>query len=131
MTVTRDNPNTVAPPLGAYSHVTIVPPGSRLLVLAGQVGNRPDGSLPEDVDAQFLQALDNVVAIVRAHGATPADIARMTMYLTSEPRDRQALTERRKALFGATLPANTLVFVSALADPKFKVEIEAIAAVPA
>jgi enamine deaminase RidA (YjgF/YER057c/UK114 family) len=38
------NPATVAPPLGAYSHVVTVPGGSALIVLAGQVGNAPDGT---------------------------------------------------------------------------------------
>ena len=46
------NPATVAPPVGAYSHAVEVPPGSRLLYIAGQVGNLPDGSLPEGVGAQ-------------------------------------------------------------------------------
>jgi hypothetical protein len=41
-------PQGVAPPLGAYSHLAIVPGGARLLVLAGQTGHATDGSLSAD-----------------------------------------------------------------------------------
>ena len=40
------NPQTVAKPAAAYSNLAIVPPGRRLLVLAGQVGNRLAAQFP-------------------------------------------------------------------------------------
>ena len=38
---TFHNPDTVAPPLGAYSHVAILPAGAELIASSGQVGNTP------------------------------------------------------------------------------------------
>ena len=67
--IRKANPPTVAKPVAAYSHVAEVPPGTRLLYLAGQVGNRPDGSLPESVDDQAAQALENIRLILAAEGA--------------------------------------------------------------
>src|SRR3954471_18253631 len=75
------NPQNVAKPAAAYSNLAIVPPGRRLLVLAGQVGNRLDGSFVDSVEAQFEQALANVNAIVASEGGTAADIARVTCFL--------------------------------------------------
>ena len=39
------NPDSVHAPLGLYSHTAVVPSGTRLLYLSGQVGVRPDGSV--------------------------------------------------------------------------------------
>lgn len=73
-TVRFRNPATVAPPLGHYSHVAVVPAGARLLVLAGQTGHAADGQLPESPEAQFRNALTNILAILASEGAGPGDI---------------------------------------------------------
>ena len=46
-TVRRTNPPGVHPPLGRYHHATVHPLGNGLkrLVMAGQVGIKPDGTL--------------------------------------------------------------------------------------
>jgi hypothetical protein len=38
MKVTRKNPRNVSPPIGLYTHLSIVPRGADLLVLSGSVG---------------------------------------------------------------------------------------------
>ena len=43
--------------------------------------------------------------------------------------ERAAINPRRVAYFGEHRPASTLVEVSALVDPRMKVEIEAVAVV--
>jgi len=68
MKVTRKNPGNVAPPIGAYTHLSIVPRGADLLVLSGQVGTDAEGNLPPDVELQFRNALNNVLRILNSEG---------------------------------------------------------------
>lgn len=123
------NPTEVAPPLGHYSHLAIVPAGTRLLVLAGQTGHAPDGSLPESADAQYRNALANVLAILASEGAGPEHIVKLNSWLT-EPLSRESMRAVRLDLLGSAAPPATLGYLSGLALPTLKVEIEAWAAVP-
>jgi enamine deaminase RidA (YjgF/YER057c/UK114 family) len=129
--IRKANPPTVAKPVAAYSHVAEVPPGTRLLYLAGQVGNRPDGSLPESVEDQAVQALENIRLILAAEGARPQDIVKLTFYVAAKPASLAKLNAKRTALFAGTAPPPaTWVQVVALARPEYLIEIEAVAAVP-
>ncbi len=123
------NPSTVAPPIANYSHVATVPAGSDLLVLAGQVGNGPDGALAAGVEAQYEQALSNIVAILKSQGATPANLVKLTVYLVDPVDPAHARAIREKA-FGSAAPPATLVYVVRLARPDIKVEIDAMAVRP-
>ena len=123
------NPQTVAKPTATYSNLAIVPPGRRLLVLAGQVGNRLDGSFVESLEAQFEQALANVNAIVASEGGTAADIARVTCFLVEKPTDGPRIGAAIKHAFPDSLPAMSWIYVAGLFRADVKVEIEAIAAV--
>lgn len=123
------NPQTVAKPAASYSNLAIVPPGRRLLVLAGQVGNRLDGSFVESLEGQFEQALANVNAIVASEGGTSADIARVTCFLVERPTDGLRIAAAIKSAFPHSLPAMSWIYVAGLFRPDVKVEVEAIAAV--
>ena len=79
------------------------------------------------------QALANIVAVLEAAQATPAQIARMTWYVTDKREYLAALPEIGKAfreLIGNYDIAMTAVQVSALMEDRAKVEIEATAIVP-
>lgn len=118
------NPADVHAPVAAYSHQVEVGPGSRWLVLSGQIGMRPDGSVPDDAAGQLAVALDNIGRNLAAAGMTVGDIAKLTVYLAGE----MAADERRHALsafFGAHRPAMTLLYVAGLAAPALKVEVDA------
>lgn len=123
------NPPGVAPPIGAYSHVAIVPPGRGLIVLAGQIGNAPDGKLADTVDAQFEAALRNVATLLASQGATPRDLVKLTIYLV-QPLDPNRARAARAALLDGAAPPSTLVYVSRLARPEILVEVEATALAP-
>lgn len=129
MAVSMSNPPGVAAPLGHYSHLATVPAGSRLLLLAGQVGVTVDGRFPETVEAQFEQALDNIEAILRGAGAGFADVAKVTYYFAERPADFGRIRQRMAERF-AHAPAATLLFVAGLAAPHIKVEIDIVAAAP-
>jgi enamine deaminase RidA (YjgF/YER057c/UK114 family) len=102
-----------------------------VLFVAGQIGWTPDGVFPSGgMAAQFAQALDNVIAVVRAAGGAPTDVARMTVYVTDMDAyraSRRALGEAWRARFGKHFPAMALIAVAALVEPAAVVEIEAVA----
>jgi enamine deaminase RidA (YjgF/YER057c/UK114 family) len=124
------NPDSLDPPRG-WSHGMLAPAGGRVLFVAGQIGTPGDGTKPSLVD-QFGVALDRVLEVVRAAGGAPADVGRMTVYVTdlaAYVAGRPALREVWRARFGVHYPAMALVEVKGLVDPHAVVEIEATAVV--
>lgn len=122
------NPPQLARPRG-YSHG--VRGRGETLFVAGQIGWTSEGRIVSaDFAAQFGQALDNVLAVVRAAGGGPECLARLTVYVT----DRSEYVAAAKALgaawrerMGRHYPAMTLFEVKSLLEPAAKVEIEATA----
>ena len=121
------NPETVAPPHGAYSNVATVRAGSDMLFLSGQLGVFADGTLAEGVEAQYAQAVRNVVAILEAEGVDLAGLVKITTYLV-EPLPVEAVRAIRRSLLPGAAPAATLVYVPRLGTVDRLVEVEAIAA---
>lgn len=105
----------------------------RVVVLSGQVGADEHGRFPEGFTAQTLQALRNIVTLVREAGGTPEHIARLTWYVTDLDLYRAALRELGPAwrsVMGRHYPAITIVSVTALLEPAALLEIEATAIIP-
>jgi len=102
-----------------------------VLHVAGQIGWRPDGTFAtDDLVEQFAQALDNVLAVVAAAGGAATDIAAMTVFVTDVAAYRagtRGIGEAWRGRLGAHYPAMALVEVSALVEPRAKVEILAVA----
>lgn len=122
-----------AAPVG-YAHGVSAARG-RTIYVAGQVGWNPiSGEFnSDDFAGQARQALANVAAVLRADGAGPEHLVRLTWYVTSRDEyaaARRALGHAYRELLGAHYPAMSLVVVSALLEPRAKVEIEATAVVP-
>ena len=124
----RRNPESIHPPLGAYSHQVDVPGASRLLAIAGQVGRTPGGRVPEDPIEQVSVALENIHRSLEAAGMEIKDLVKLNWYVVGD----MDLARRREVLAawlgGHEPPASTLVYVVALAAPEYRVEIEALAA---
>jgi enamine deaminase RidA (YjgF/YER057c/UK114 family) len=127
--LSRSNPDKVHPPLGAYSHVVVVPPGSELLILSGQVGIRPDGVTPATIGEQAEQVFVNIKALLAAHGLSVADIAKLTTFIVAG-HDGGAVRDARIRHLGSHHPASSTVYISQLVDPVWLVEIEAVAVKP-
>jgi 2-iminobutanoate/2-iminopropanoate deaminase len=125
--LTRITPAALHPPAANYSHATGVPPNARWLYLSGQVGIAPDGTIPEDTTAQAELCFANIAAILHEAGMAPLDLVRLTTYLL-DPRDRAGYMAVRDRFVGSPPPASTLVVISALADPRYRIEVEAVAA---
>ena len=125
--VSTSNPPGVREPATRYSHSVLVQGASRRLVISGQVGQAPDGSVPSTGEGQIAQAFANLRLILEAHGMRIEDVVKTTAFLT----DRALLAPfraAREAVFAEHAPASTLLFVAGLADPRWMVEIEAEAA---
>jgi enamine deaminase RidA (YjgF/YER057c/UK114 family) len=121
---TTRNPETVHPPLAAYSHQLEISGADRLLFISGQVGMALDGSVPDDPIAQLGLVLDNIERNLEAAGMALADLVKLTTYLVGEwdaDARRRVMAER----LGALRPCHTLLYISALAAPSLRVEIDA------
>ncbi len=110
-----------------YTHAVASEGATRWLHLSGQIGLRPDGSVAEGVLDQCRQALANVGALLDAGGMAVSDIVHMRIFLVDRG-DIPALRQARGEFLGERKVASTLVLISGLVDPAWKVEIEVVAA---
>lgn len=127
MPFTLGNTPGVHTPNPGYSHTAIITGPARRLLISGQIGMAPDGTVPKTSGEQMDQALRNIETHLAAHGMTLRNITRFTTYLLNTgciPVWRK----HRDAFMQGHQPTSTLLVVSALADPRFLVEIEAEAA---
>jgi 2-iminobutanoate/2-iminopropanoate deaminase len=121
------NPKSVAAPIGTYSHGIETPPNARWLHVAGQIGVRPDGSVPATIEEQTEVVWQNVLAVLADAGMGIGDVVKITSFLTRFENFPKFAQVRAKYL-GSHRPASTLLVISSLARPEFLVEVEAIAA---
>lgn len=122
------NPKTIAAPVGRYQHAIEVPAGTRMLFLAGQVGNLPDGVVPRNIEGQAEAAWNNIKGILADAGMGLEDLVKVTVLLTDKAHVAASRAAREKAFGEIRPPASTLMVVAALASPDYMIEIEAIAA---
>jgi enamine deaminase RidA (YjgF/YER057c/UK114 family) len=127
------NPDTVAAPIGRYSHSVEIPANARTLMISGQVGLAADGTLPPDYFEQLRNALRNVRLNVEAAGMTTRDIAKCTLLAVEShrptgPDARMTAATIMNEIFGDHVPAWTTHIISALVRPDLMLEVEAIAA---
>ena len=122
------NPDGIMPPFNnAYSHGVVIPPNARVLHTAGQIGARPDGSVPPAIEAQAEQLWQNLVAIVRGAGMDIGDIVKLTAYVVGE-ENYPAYAAARVRHLGDHKPAATAFCVPRLLKPEWLIEVELIAA---
>jgi enamine deaminase RidA (YjgF/YER057c/UK114 family) len=125
--LSRITPAGIAPPAANYSHATLVPPGARWLYMSGQVGIAPDGAIPDDVAEQAEICFRNIRALLAAADMAPTDLVRLNTYLI-DAADRASYMTVRDRHVGTPPPGSTLLVVAALANPRYRIEIEAVAA---
>lgn len=126
------NPQGWKSPSGYAHGVSAV---GRIIVTAGQVGWNPrTGQFESDDFAeQTAQALRNIAEVLQAANARPEHVVRLTWFVTSRDeyvKARKPIGAAYKEIFGRYYPAMSVVVVSALVEPRAKVEIEATAVVP-
>jgi enamine deaminase RidA (YjgF/YER057c/UK114 family) len=105
-----------------------------LVFVGGQIGwNARQAFESDDFVTQARQALVNVAAVLAEAGAGPEHIVRMTWYVKDRGEyvaSLRALGAAYREVIGRHFPAMTAVEVSALIEPRAKVEIEATAVIP-
>ena len=110
--------------VGPYSQAVLT---GGLLLTSGQLGLNPEtGILPEGVEAQAAQALQNIGAILAESGYERTDVVKTTIFIRNMG-DFAAVNRIYAGFFGEYKPARSCVEVSALPKGGL-VEIEAIAA---
>jgi 2-iminobutanoate/2-iminopropanoate deaminase len=114
-------------PVSHYCHVVRA---GDWIWLSGMVGMTAGGEIPEDTVAQFEIAIATIDHCLREAGGRADQIVKVQVFLT-DISERARINPIRQAYFGEHRPASTLVEVSALVDPRMKVEIEAVAYVGA
>ena len=127
---------TLTPPdwLAPKGYANGVMARGSLIFVGGQIGwNAQQQFESDDFIAQTRQALLNIVAVLRAGGAGPEHMVRMTWYVVDRDEYSRRLAELgpvyRDAM-GRNFPAMTCVQVAALVEPRAKIEIEVTAVVP-
>lgn len=118
----RANPN--------YSQGIEVPPGQRLVAVAGQTGQRKDGSVPDGIAAQADLAWANVLAVLHEAGMGAEHIVHYTSYLVAGT-EQGPYDEARLRHLGDARPASTKIIVAGLARPALLCEVQAFACAPA
>lgn len=121
------------PTTNGYSHVAVAAPGAQVVFIAGQGGERADGTLPADFRLQVRQALSNLRTALAAAGAAVNDVAKLTVLVVDHSEERLLIfgAELESAWGGGPKPTCTLIPVPRLALDGMLFEIEAIAVIPA
>jgi enamine deaminase RidA (YjgF/YER057c/UK114 family) len=118
------NPETVVKPASNYVQGVVHGATAERIVISGQLGLRPDGTLEVGLEAQMERAWSNLFAVMTAGGFDREHLIRATIYVTMTGQVAVYRKIRDRMLAGH-LCANTYLEISALAAPEFLVEIEA------
>jgi enamine deaminase RidA (YjgF/YER057c/UK114 family) len=103
---------------GRFSNCLVV---GGIAYISGITAREGDG-----VHAQAMLIFGKIKKLVESAGGAMADVVKITIFVT-DIDTRQEVHAARRAFFSGDFPTATMVQVVALADPAYKVEIEAIA----
>ncbi|MGR9552223.1 RidA family protein [Rhizobium leguminosarum] len=118
--------NLYDPSPNGYSTAVIVPRQGRLAYISGQGGQDSTGALSPDFAVQVKQAYANLRTALDALGARPDQVAKLTVFVVDHDMSKlEVLTKNVKDMFGASLPAQTLIPVPKLAIDPMLFEVEA------
>lgn len=111
-----------------YSQANRVAVGAETVYVAGQVGLSDKG--PNDFKSQVDRSFDNLLAVLDAAGAKASDVVKITLLIADHDPEKLAyLVEKRKAVFGDSPPASTLIPVTRLYADSVMFEIDATAVI--
>jgi reactive intermediate/imine deaminase len=117
-----------SPPVNGYSHAVAF--SGPMVVVSGQLPVDAQGRLvgQDDPAAQITQVFENLAAALAGAGATMEHVVKLTVFLTDLGDLGEFRRIRDQYLSTRRPPASSVIQVSALLNPAFRVEIEALAA---
>ena len=132
MSITYINPDDMYRS-AVFSQGIVLPANARLLLVGGQNGVNEKGEVVDkgDVARQTARALANMQKVLRAAGASIADLVKVTIILHHDA-DLQAGFAEWMKLWGTNTnpPTVTALRVAGFANPDVLIEIEAQAVLP-
>ena len=100
-----------------------------MIYVAGQIGVSADG--PNDFESQVDRSFDNIIAVIEAAGGRIEDVVKITLLIKNHDEKKlQYLVSKRRAVFGDSPPASTLIPVPTLALESLEFEIDAVVVTP-
>lgn len=127
MPIIKHNPEQMYPQYQSYSHAIEIAGNARLLIISGLNGYMPDGkTMPETFEEQGELVWQYLGMILESANMTYQNLVSLRTYLASPAYD-EANVKLRKKYLGNHQPASTVVCAQLL-DPKWKLEVEAMAA---
>lgn len=95
-----------------------------LLLISGQTPQKDD-VIPDSIEEQLEIVLSKIKTIIEENNCELAKIAKMNVYITDRAY-LSAVRDKFTSHLQTIKPAMTLVIVSGLVHPAFKVEIDAV-----
>lgn len=127
MPVIKHNPKDLFPQYRCYSHATEIRGDARLLIISGLNGYLADGkTMPESFEEQAEVIWTHIQTILSSAGMGLQNLVSLRTYL-ADPRYDEANVRMRVKFLGTHEPSSTVVCCQLL-DPRWKLEIEAMAA---
>jgi enamine deaminase RidA (YjgF/YER057c/UK114 family) len=99
-----------------------------LVFIAGQVGLRADGSIPEDPEEQIDTAFRRIEAVLAHLRLDFTDVVELVSYHVDVASQLAAFRAVKERYIRSDFPAWTILGVAALARPELIVEIKVVAA---
>jgi 2-iminobutanoate/2-iminopropanoate deaminase len=114
-------------PPGPWSNAIEVLPSARYLYTCGLVGVRQDGTVEDGIAAQAVRIFENINILLRQANMDMSHVVKIITYMV-DLSEQPAYAKARNPYLGEARPAMTLLGVSQLAQPAFRLEVEVIAA---
>jgi len=99
-----------------------------LAFIAGQIGVRADGSIPEDPKDQIDVAFKRIEAVLRHLGLDFTDVVELVSYHVDVGSQLAAFREVKERYVRSDFPAWTILGVASLARAELVVEVKVVAA---
>lgn len=99
-----------------------------LVFIAGQVGIRPDGTVPDSAMDQIRLAFTRLGAILKHEGLGFEDLVELVSYHVRIDEQLTTFREIKDEFITRDFPAWTILGIASLARPNLLIEIKAVAA---
>ena len=127
MSIIKHNPEGLFPPYRNYSHAVEIKGNASLLIISGLNGYLKDGTtMPDSFEEQGEIIWQHIGTILKSAGMDYSNLVSIRTYL-ADPSYDEANVQLRIKFLGDNKPSSTVVCCQLL-DPKWKLEVEAMAA---